>query len=58
MRWRLITAVWTGTFATIAGVGMKTQLKDLATVGLKPIALMLGETAFLAALVLALLRWA
>ena len=49
-RWCLVAA--------IAGVGMKTQLKDLATVGLKPIALMLGETAFLAALVLALLRWA
>ena len=36
---------------------MKTQLKDLATVGLKPIALMLGETVFMAALVLAMLRW-
>ena len=49
-RWCLVAA--------IAGVGMKTQLKDLATVGLKPIALMLGETAFLAVLVLALLHWA
>ncbi len=37
---------------------MKTQLKELATVGLKPVVLMLGETLFLAALVLALLRWA
>jgi len=44
--------------AAIAAIGMKTQLKDLATVGLKPVALMLGETVFLAILVLALLRWA
>ena len=43
--------------ASIAGIGMKTQLKDLATVGLKPVLLMLGETLFLAALVLALLHW-
>ena len=49
-RWCLVAA--------IAAIGMKTQLKDLATVGLKPVALMLGETAFLAILVLALLRWA
>jgi len=49
-RWCLVAA--------IAAIGMKTQLKDLATVGLKPVALMLGETVFLAILVLALLRWA
>jgi len=48
-RWCLVMA--------IAAIGMKTQLKDLATVGLKPIALMLGETVFMAALVLAMLRW-
>ena len=28
---------------------MKTQLKELATVGLKPVLLMVGETVFLAA---------
>jgi len=44
--------------ASIAAIGMKTQLKELATVGLKPIVLMVGETVFLAALVLAALRWA
>jgi len=49
-RWCLVAA--------IAGIGMKTQLKELATVGLKPVVLMLAETTFLAALVLALLRWA
>lgn len=43
--------------ASIAGIGMKTQLKELATVGLKPVALMIGETVFLAALTLALMRW-
>ena len=48
-RWCLVAA--------IAGIGMKTQLKELATVGLKPVALMVGETAFLAGLVLLLMRW-
>ena len=47
--WCLVTA--------IAGIGMKTQLRDLATVGIKPVLLMLGETVFLAALVLGVLRW-
>ncbi len=49
-RWCLVAA--------IAALGMKTQLKELATVGVKPVLLMLGETVFLALLVLALLRWA
>jgi len=48
-RWFLVAA--------IAGIGMKTQLKDLVTVGFKPVALMIGETAFLAALALGLMRW-
>ena len=48
-RWCLVAA--------IAGIGMKTQLKELAAVGFKPVALMIGETVFLAALVLALMRW-
>jgi len=48
-RWCLVAA--------IAGIGMKTQLKELATVGIKPIVLMLGETTFLAVLALVLLRW-
>ena len=43
--------------ASIAGIGMKTQLKELATVGIRPVALMIGETVFLAALTLALMRW-
>jgi uncharacterized integral membrane protein (TIGR00698 family) len=43
-RWCLVAA--------IAAIGMKTQLRDLATVGWKPVALMLGETIFLAGLVL------
>ena len=43
--------------ASIAGIGMKTHLKELATVGFKPVALMVGETLFLAVLALALLRW-
>ncbi|MES2259427.1 MAG: putative sulfate exporter family transporter [Pseudomonadota bacterium] len=48
-RWALVIA--------ISALGMKTQLKELAAVGLKPIALMVGETVFLAALVMLLLRW-
>jgi len=49
-RWCLVAA--------IAAIGMKTQLKELATVGIRPILLMVGETVFLALLVLLLLRWA
>jgi uncharacterized membrane protein YadS len=48
-RWLLVAA--------IAGIGMKTRLEDVAGVGLKPIVLMVGETLFLAALVLASLHW-
>lgn len=48
-RWCLVVS--------IAALGMKTQLKELATVGIKPILLMIGETLFLAVLVLALLHW-
>jgi len=48
-RWSLVAA--------IAGIGMKTQLRDLSRVGIKPVLLMIGETIFLAALVLLLLRW-
>jgi uncharacterized integral membrane protein (TIGR00698 family) len=48
-RWCLIAA--------IAAIGMKTQLRELATVGIKPVLLMLGETVFLAALVLAALAF-
>lgn len=47
-RWCLVIA--------ISALGMKTQLKELATVGIKPIALMVGETVFLAGLVLVLMR--
>ena len=43
-RWFLVLA--------IAAIGMKTQLKQIAAVGIKPVLLMLGETVFLAGLVL------
>jgi uncharacterized integral membrane protein (TIGR00698 family) len=33
---------------SIAAIGMKTQLRELVTVGFKPVALMIGETVFLA----------
>ena len=48
-RWFLVAA--------IAAIGMKTKLKDVASVGLKPVLLMIGETVFLAVLVLAMLHW-
>ncbi|MNZ28032.1 hypothetical protein D3C78_452540 [compost metagenome] len=48
-RWCLVVA--------ISALGMKTQLKELAAVGIKPILLMVGETVFLVALVLALMHW-
>jgi uncharacterized integral membrane protein (TIGR00698 family) len=48
-RWCLVIA--------ISALGMKTQLKELANVGLKPIVLMVGETVFLAGLVIAMLRF-
>jgi len=46
-RWCLVAA--------IAGIGMKTRLKDLVTVGFRPVALVVGETVFLAVLAWALL---
>ena len=49
-RWFLVAA--------IAGLGMKTQLRELVAMGLKPVLLMVGEKLFLAGLALALLRWA
>lgn len=48
-RWFLVLA--------IAAIGMKTQLKQIAAVGIKPVLLMLGETVFLAGLVLLCWRW-
>jgi uncharacterized integral membrane protein (TIGR00698 family) len=48
-RWCLIVAM--------SAIGMKTELKQIVAVGLKPVVLMLGEAVFLAALVLGLSRW-
>jgi len=48
-RWCLIIS--------ICALGMKTQLKELAAVGIKPILLMVGESVFLVLLVLMLMRW-
>ena len=41
----------------IAAIGMKTSLKSLADMGLKPVMLVVLETIFLAGLVLAVLAW-
>lgn len=48
-RWCLVTA--------IAALGMKTSFKDLIAVGWRPVALMVAETAWIAALVLAAVTW-
>ncbi|HEY5755811.1 MAG TPA: putative sulfate exporter family transporter [Steroidobacter sp.] len=48
-RWCLAVAM--------SAIGIKTQLKDIVAVGLKPVLLMTGEAVFLAVLVLALTRW-
>ena len=49
LRWFLVTAT--------AGIGVKTYLKELVTVGFRPVVLVIGETAFLAGLALGLMRW-
>jgi uncharacterized integral membrane protein (TIGR00698 family) len=43
---------------SMAAIGMKSHLKDVATVGLRPIVLMVSETVFLAALVAAFIHFA
>ena len=48
-RWCLVTA--------IAAIGMKTSLKSLVHMGMKPVMLVVAETVFLAALVLGVLAW-
>ena len=48
-RWCLVTA--------IAAIGMKTSLKSLVDMGMKPVLLVLLETLFLAALVLGVIAW-
>ncbi|HSW82827.1 MAG TPA: putative sulfate exporter family transporter [Usitatibacter sp.] len=48
-RWFLVTA--------IAAIGMKTSLKSLVDMGLKPVMLVVVETLFLAALVVGVLAW-
>ena len=48
-RWCLIIAM--------SAIGMKTQLRQIVAVGLKPVLLMLGEAIFIAALVLCLSHW-
>ena len=41
---------------SMAAIGVKTQIKELASVGLRPIVLMVGETVLLAVIVLVLVR--
>jgi len=48
-RWCLVTA--------IAAIGMKTSLKSLVDMGIKPVMLIVAETLFLASVVLVVLTW-
>ena len=48
-QWCLVTA--------ISAIGMKTSLRSLVDMGLKPVMLMAGETVFLAAMVAGVLAW-
>jgi len=48
-RWCLVTA--------ISAIGMKTSLRSLVDMGLKPVMLIAGETLFLAAMVAGALAW-
>jgi uncharacterized integral membrane protein (TIGR00698 family) len=48
-RWFLVIA--------ISAIGLKTRMAEIVKVGIRPIALMVGETLFLAALVLVLLHY-
>ena len=41
----------------IGAIGVKTRMQELVTVGIKPILVMVGETLFLAGLVLAVLAY-
>jgi len=43
--------------AAIAALGMKASLRELATVGWRPLSIVIAETAFLALLVVAGIRW-
>ena len=43
-------------FRSIAALGMNTSLRDLMEVGWKPVGLMVAETVFLGALVLAAIK--
>jgi uncharacterized integral membrane protein (TIGR00698 family) len=43
--------------AAMAAIGMKTQLREVVTVGIKPVVLMILETVFLALVVLGLMHW-
>ncbi len=48
-RWCLVTA--------IAAIGMKTSLKSLVDMGIRPVMLIVAETIFLASVVLGVLTW-
>ena len=42
--------------AAIAAIGMKTSLKELTVLGLKPVLLMVAETLFLAGIIIGMMK--
>ncbi len=48
----ILPALVMGLVTAIAALGMKTSFKELAVVGWRPVALVVAETAWIAALVL------
>jgi uncharacterized membrane protein YadS len=41
----------------ITALGLRTSLREVLTIGLRPVVLLLGETVFLAVLVLGFIFW-
>jgi uncharacterized membrane protein YadS len=41
----------------IAAIGMKTRIKELLSLGWRPVALIVGETLLLAIFVIGVLKW-
>jgi len=41
----------------IAALGIRTSMQEVMTIGLKPVLLIVGETLFIAAIIVAYLLW-
>jgi uncharacterized membrane protein YadS len=41
----------------ISAIGMRTSLKELTVLGIRPVMLMVAETLFLAGFIIAIMKW-